>query len=388
MKCFRYASRALVGMASGAAGLCLVGLLASGSAAQADTPLLASNLWTFPFHSDTPADETLSTPAVGPDGVVYVGAFDGRLLALAPDGTQQWQFATGREIRSSPALAEDGTIYFGARDHRFYALTKAGQLKWRFTTGAWVDSSPAIAADGTVYFGSWDKHFYALNPDGSVKWTFAVGGIVDSSPAIGADGSIFFGAHNHNFYSLDAAGQPRWVFRTGAEISSSPALGEDGDVYFTSTDGNLYRLKPDGQEVWRCRVGGGSDGSPVLTENGNVVLAAGYGTVMVSSAGAIVWSWGSPCWLDVTPLATQGTFCFGEPWRMFTARQSDGAEIWRGELEANLTSSPVMGDAGAIYFCAGRSLHALQAPVALLPARSPWPMFRANARHNGRVSAN
>ena len=66
-------------------------------------------------------------------------------------------------------------------------------------------------------------------------------------------------------------------------------------VYFSSTDGNLYRLKADGTERWHCRIGGGSDGSPVLAENGNVVIAAACKTLIISPAGAIIWSWESPC---------------------------------------------------------------------------------------------
>lgn len=356
--------------------------------AHAASPPVATNLWTFSFTTGMQADDSLSTPAVAPDGTIYVGSFGGILHALTPDGRERWHFQAGREIKSSPAVADDGTIYFGARDRCFYAVTPAGKLKWKFATGAWVDSSPAIAADGTVVFGSWDKNFYALNPDGSLKWKFPVGGIVDSSPAIAADGTIYFGSHNRNFYALDAAGKLRWSFATGAEITSSPAVGDDGDIYFSSTDGNLYRLKADGKEVWHCRIGGGSDSSPVLDENGDIAIAAAYHTVLVSPAGVIVWDLGSGCWLDETPAVFQGTICFSEPWRLLFAKQPGGAELWEGHLTDNLSSSPVAGNHGEIYFCCFRYIEALQPPVALFPAKSPWPMFRANSRHTGRVGGN
>jgi outer membrane protein assembly factor BamB len=41
-------------------------------------------------------------------------------MALAPDGTVQWEFATGRNIVSSPAIAGDGTLYVGSDN--LYAL--------------------------------------------------------------------------------------------------------------------------------------------------------------------------------------------------------------------------------------------------------------------------
>lgn len=361
-------------------GWWLGGFLCAALAAHGDAPVQGTNLWSLSLTCEANA-----TPAVALDGTIYTGDLHGQLHAITPEGREQWRFQAGREIKSSPAVAEDGAIYFGARDYQFYALTPTGKLKWKFATGAWVDSSPAIAADGTIYFGSWDKNFYALNPDGSLKWKFAVGGIVDSSPAIAADGTVYFGAHNKKFYALDATGKLRWAFLTGAEISSSPAIGDDADVYFSSTDGYLYRLHADGTERWRCRIGGGSDSSPVLAENGNVAIAAGLRSVLLSPAGTIVWSWGSPCWIDETPAVAQGMVCFSAPWRRLLAVPPGGGSLWEGPEQLNLSSSPVITPQGRIYFCCGPYLQALQPPVALLPAKSPWPMFRANPRHTGRV---
>ncbi|MEW5721237.1 MAG: PQQ-binding-like beta-propeller repeat protein, partial [Chloroflexota bacterium] len=45
------------------------------------------------------------------------------LLAVAC-GEQEpvrWRFKTGREVAASPALAPDGTIYVGSHDNFFYA---------------------------------------------------------------------------------------------------------------------------------------------------------------------------------------------------------------------------------------------------------------------------
>lgn len=362
----------------------LGGFLLMAVAAPADPALTASNVWTLALASEADA-----TPAVGRDGTIYTGDFLGQFHAITAAGVEQWRFQAGREIKSSPALAEDGTIYFGSRDRQFYALMPTGKLKWKFETGAWVDSSPAIATDGTIYFGSWDKSFYALNADGSLKWKFAVGGVVDSSPAIAADGTIYFGAHNKRCYALSPAGQPRWNFLTGAEISSSPAVGEDGDVYLSSTDGNLYRLKADGTERWHCRIGGGSASSPVLAENGNVVIAAGQRNVLVSPAGAVVWSSETACWLDETPAVAQGLVCFSAPWRRVWAILPTGQSgLWDGPTIQNLSSSPVIAANGLIYCCCGANVVALQPPTPLVSAKSSWPMFRANARHTGRVEGH
>ena len=362
-----------------------LGLLFWAAAVQAEDPQ-GTNLWSCKLDLYAQAQGSLSTPAVAADGTIYVGSFGGTLLAFSPEGKQLWEFPTGKEIRSSPAIADDGTVYFGGRDRQFYALTPQGKMKWKFATGGWVDSSAAIAANGTVYFGSWDRNFYAVNPDGTPKWKFTAGGVVNSSPAIALDGTIYFGAHNRKFFALDPEGKVRWTFPVGAEIASSPAIGYDGDVYFSSADGNLYRLKADGTEVWHHRIGGGGDGSPVLMENGYVVIAAADQTLFLAPDGTEFWKLGTAAWVDQTPVATHDAVLFSAPGRKIWAVNTDKKLVWYlPTVDDDLTSSPVLGNHGEIYFCCGRWLQAGQPPTPLQPARSSWPMFRADARHTGRV---
>lgn len=52
-------------------------------------------------------------PVIGPDGTVYVGTLQGKLLAFHPDGTRAWdrQLDAGQEILASPLVAPDGSIF-------------------------------------------------------------------------------------------------------------------------------------------------------------------------------------------------------------------------------------------------------------------------------------
>jgi hypothetical protein len=45
----------------------------------------------------------------------------------------------------------------------------------------------------------------------------------------------------------------------------------------------------------------------------------------------------------------------------------------------------VIGDDGVIYVGDGRNLYSFAATNSASLAKSSWPMFRANARHTGRV---
>ncbi len=360
--------------------LLLAGLLAFTGHAQ---DVVVTNLWTYVL----PDRGTQSSPALAPDGTVYQGTFHGWLLALTPDGKLKWKFKSGREIKSSPAVASDGTIYFGSRDRNFYALTPGGKLKWSFATGAWVDASPGIAADGTVYFGSWDTNFYALDPDGKLKWSFATGGIVDSSPAIAADGTIYFGSHDKNFYALAPDGKLKWKFATRAEISASPAIAADGTIYISSTDGNFYALNHVGTVRWQTHTGGYTASSPVLDAGGNLYFAVANEQYSLNSDGKVRWHFpnNSPIPNAMAALTDQRIFLTG-PWSHSGLATADGNFLWDFRVGNGFYGAANISPAGTIYITELHNLYAMQAlPQPALPAKSSWPLWRANAQHTGRV---
>ncbi len=195
-----------------------------------------------------------SSPAVAPDGTIYVGGSCriGAVHAVAADGTLKWAYKikNGRYVVSSPAISiSDKTVYVGSTEGRFVIGTQSGRflalgfdssLKWSFRTAGEITSSPAIAYDGTVYFGSRDGDFYAFGKDGQEKWKYKTGDHIYSSPAIDADGKIFFGSHDHYLYCLSPKGKLLWRYLTGGAVTSSPAIGADGTVYVGSSDGYLY----------------------------------------------------------------------------------------------------------------------------------------------------
>jgi len=161
----------------------------------------------------------------------------------ADDATKKWAFRAGSEVTSSPAMAPDGTVYVGSDDGCLYAISSHGTQKWRFKTGGSIISSPAIGPDGTVYVGSGDGRLYAINHDGTLKWAYQTADAVHSSPVLGRDGIIYVASWDHHVYALSPDGLLRWVFETGNSIFSTPAIGPDGTIYVGSSDGNLYAIR-------------------------------------------------------------------------------------------------------------------------------------------------
>ena len=99
---------------------------------------------------------------MGADGTIYLGSLNLNLHAVNPDGTYKWGYLTGSCVFSSPAIGPQGEIYVGSKDHSLYCLEDVqdhGEQRWsyaagEFIDGHFIDSSPALGPDGTVYVGA------------------------------------------------------------------------------------------------------------------------------------------------------------------------------------------------------------------------------------------
>lgn len=112
------------------------------------------------------------TPAIAPNGLIYIGNPQGKFMAIEAKTQEiKWSYQTGKNpepgidygLPSFVLTDKNSTVYFGALDHKFYAVDKNGQLKWSYTTGGKItEASPALGADGTLYFTSEDGYIYAI----------------------------------------------------------------------------------------------------------------------------------------------------------------------------------------------------------------------------------
>lgn len=108
-----------------------------------------------------------SSAAIASDGTIYFGVGydggDGRFYALNPNGTEKWRVTLPLGgVMSSPAVDPSGMVYVGSSDKNIYAFNSDGTICWSYKTGDSVASSPALGADGSVVFGSYDGSIYCL----------------------------------------------------------------------------------------------------------------------------------------------------------------------------------------------------------------------------------
>ncbi|HDQ98939.1 MAG TPA: hypothetical protein ENN51_01440, partial [candidate division WOR-3 bacterium] len=138
--------------------------------------LVALNLVSFTDDWLVNVGAKPSSPVIGEDGAVYVGA-GGRLLALDPaDGNPRWTFRPPLSgTVSTPAVSDQGIVY---------VIVSAGRKK---------------AARAAVRRAASDDvdSLYAVNGDGSRRWAFGLDyGDADdiiSAPKIDAAGNVYLG---------------------------------------------------------------------------------------------------------------------------------------------------------------------------------------------------
>ncbi|MGH2349990.1 MAG: PQQ-binding-like beta-propeller repeat protein [Chloroflexota bacterium] len=258
-----------------------------------------------------------SSPTLGPDGTIYVLNDDGKLFAVAPDGSEKWTAQTGPVLIASPALGQDGTVYCSSMDGRLYAVappagsSKEGSVRWTFDfaqhlgptplvvqegagggrDGKGSGASPTVARDGTIYVGANNSNFYAVAPDGKLKWLFEAereqAGIW-STAALSADNStLYFGANKGGIYAVNREdGKLRWQSKIFGSVFTAPALDNRGTLFTGSHVGHVFAIDSvNGQWLFDYHAGPPVWTAPSLRPDGTLVVGDFTGRVMLFAAG-------------------------------------------------------------------------------------------------------
>ena len=156
----------------------------------------------------------VSPMAVGLDGTVIVGSWDGVIRAIRT-GSIQWTAELNGQIYGGCSVDEFGNIYVGTRRGEKVALTSNGKQIWSRTFKDGVYGTPALSKDGLCFVGCNDRYLYALDR---------------------------------------RSGEPIWKERCGRELRSSPLLCPDGTVVVSCWDYTTYAFRGDGgghiQKSW------------------------------------------------------------------------------------------------------------------------------------------
>lgn len=181
----------------------------------------------------------IGSPAVDPQGNVYITTGAGTLMSFAASNTTPragYPFVIpNRATASTTPAISNGLVLFGANNNVFYAVnSSSAQVQWQFQTGGPIESSAAVGT-GTpsVYFGSDDASVHALDVNGTQTWSRSVGTSVRSSPAIGADGSLWVGSDSGQVYRFQDLGSPPGISTPTPGPSPTPGPTNTAAPTFT-----------------------------------------------------------------------------------------------------------------------------------------------------------
>jgi outer membrane protein assembly factor BamB len=331
------------------------------------------------------ADSTITTsPALASDGTIYLGTGNG-LYAITNAGSNKWTFPT--PVASSPAIASDGTIYFCSQDGNLYVVNPNGSQKWSYPMEG-GSGSPAIGPDNTIYVSGGFK-LHAVTPAGINKWKSGIGDSGVSSPAVGPDGTIYVGGWDLvKFYAFDPMGNQKWVFNPSSSPSDSPAFGADGTIYLVG--GLLYALSPEGTNLWTNTTNNFYGSSPAIGRDGTIYVENPDDNSLWSlkSNGETNWSIATgPVFhgpLPTPPAIDSSGMLYYSASNTLFAVTPQGSISWIFAPDHSISSvSPCIGPDGTVYAAFGSTLYALKGTNAL--GSTPWPMYRQNLRHTGKV---
>jgi outer membrane protein assembly factor BamB len=240
-----------------------------------------------------PVDGPSPTPAVGPDGTIYVRAADGTVYALKPDGTRRWTTDIGsNQRRLGPAILVGADSYLYTTSYtstQAFKLQPGGFFEWGHELQARTLAGAAVTTEGVVYAGGDDGTFRAIDPDGFERWTTRVDGPVVGPPSADLQGRayVLVGGQQPHLVALDAAGRTRWraapCWHAGAPIQWT-ALGTTGRVQV----GNCA-IDDKGAEAWHTDVDQPS--TPAIVDaDGTTYFAAGARLYAVDPAGKPRWT--------------------------------------------------------------------------------------------------
>ncbi|MFL2938231.1 MAG: PQQ-binding-like beta-propeller repeat protein [Opitutales bacterium] len=346
------------------------------------------------------------SPAIAPDGTIYVGSNDNKLHAFHSNGSSKWTSSTGNWVDSTPSIGSDGTIYVGSWDNKIYALNPSdGSVLWEYETNSYVTASPSLGADGRVYVGSKDSILYAFESNGSVAWEYFAGQPISSSAALGQDGTIYFGDENGTFHAVNPDGTNKWTYEveeisdSNRSILSSPALDLSGNLYFGSGNGYCYSLSDNENNAtlnWKSLSGDRVDASPVLGINDEVLFVSrdGYLRSLSTLSGGQNWETFVGDVFYSTPVVDENGRTYvigytGSGENHLFAIEANGTKAWdTNDTNCPFTvggivdSSLALSDSGKLYYgCYDNRLYCLDIGVG--PAPSDWSMFQRNSLRDG-----
>lgn len=187
-----------------------------------------SLVWKFPEQGAV--GPLWATPLYNPDcACLYATSMDHQVYAIdGGSGELIWSSDNlGGSVVGTPALDPDGTLYVGTFGRELVAIESAtGNVRWRVPVTGWVWGGP-ILVDERLYFGDLDGNFYSVSiADQSINFQIQPDAAISESP-LNVEGLIFFVTESGTMYAVDADGAIQRTQTLGGKLYTSPVVNND-----------------------------------------------------------------------------------------------------------------------------------------------------------------
>lgn len=421
--------------------LCVVLILGTARHAHADAPLLSR----FRTGSRVPV-----SPAVGPDGTVYVGGSSGRLHALHIERNwlrERWSQNLESSVDSGAVISATGTIYIVPASGVLHAIRDSGdsgETLWTVTIENAVAQTPALRDDGVLLLVA-ESRLYAIDAtnEGSTLWRYDAGGEILSRPSITPEGMVYVTVLHGQTFSLHAInpdGSRRWVYDTALFYPSRTFdrefLGVTVDSFGAAIvqlgRDQLYAIEADRTVRWRFQIPEvrysvqerSEAPYPLLDRRTEFFPNSAIGpdntitveSILIPGAGELPpslimvldlhpdWSNGSIDNRDhlrelpsfPTQMLGYTNITIGSNGSTFIASASGdlvaidttGSMLWRYTERSGRWSSPVIGPDGVLFISSASGyVYAFDSGTDGL-AETAWPTYGANMRRSGQAAGD
>ena len=230
------------------------GILSAGSLSAAGN---FTQRWHFPVDDDDLDLKGIYATPIVDNGVVYIAAFDGSVIALdESNGRPIWPtpLNVGSHVVATPAID---------RDH-LYVATEHGEIvvvrrdigteaNRYFDGGGRIWSQPLLLGD-QLYLAEFDGRKLASIDitSGSVTWDQPLDGAVQSNLSL-AGGRIIVGSLDRTLYAYDLGANPTraWAFDADGWIIAN-ALPAGDTIYVATLKGSVYAIDiATGRQQWQ-----------------------------------------------------------------------------------------------------------------------------------------
>lgn len=350
----------------------------------------------------------LTAPAVASDGTVVFGRSDttGQLVAVNPDGTNAWSLTLGSgTVTNAPSIGAQA-IWVGANDGVLYAVKPdgSGQLSSPSRTctasGAAKGPPAVLTTSGVdVAFQAFAASQIAASTSTTCVFTPPRDGY-SSGAALDASGNVYAVTEKtsvgtlRSFSLASSAFEERWTAGVGGSVVAPLAFDAASTVLSGGKDAGLDRTTSAGVTGSVNSVSDSIVDSPIVLGNGDIVVGDASGMLhRLASDGTVVTGWP----VDLRSAVKAPMALTGGPIRFLVATDDGkvhaideaGTVLWSGALASgigagNLHTPPGSAFSTAYFGGGDGKLYAVIVEGAL-DTSAPWPKAWHDTRNTSRA---